>query len=87
MKGVIAMQQSWKDRNRNLCLFVSEWPKQMSKKEFRTRVQELIDSPDNLRHKARKPYSADSLINRLKNNGFVRFSADSKKWLNLCAKD
>jgi hypothetical protein len=77
--GVAAMQQAWATRNDNLRLAVSAWPPYMSKKDFRIKVQELINSPDNLR---RKSLTADSMINRLRNNHFFKFCKDTKTWVN-----
>ncbi len=80
--GVAAMQQAWATRNDNLRSAVSAWPPYMSKKDFRIKVQELINSPDNLR---RKSHTTDSMINRIRNKGFFRFCKAAKCWVNLCA--
>lgn len=80
--GVAAMQQAWATRNDNLRSALSAWPPYMSKKAFRIKVQELISSPDNLR---RKSHTSNSMINRLRSKGFVRFSKANKSWINLCA--
>lgn len=86
-KGVMAMQQGWKTRNENLREVVAGWPRAMSKKEFRNKVQALIDSPANLRQRKRKTHRPDSMINRLRSKGFVCFDSESKLWVNLCNSD
>ena len=47
-------------------------------------VKELIDSPENLRRKKHRKHCVDSMINRLRNKGFVKFNSDTKFWHNLC---
>lgn len=78
--GVAAMQQGWITRNDNLRQALREWPTSMTKREFRQRVHELIKSPANLR---RKPHRINSMINRLRSKGFVRFNKETKTWINL----
>jgi hypothetical protein len=84
-KGVAAMLQGWKERNQNLRAVVATWPKSMSKSSFRARVQELIDSPDNLRARNHKTHRPDSMINRLRSNGFAVYNPSTKRWVNLTA--
>jgi hypothetical protein len=86
-RGVAAMQQGWKTRNENLREVIETWPPTMSKKTFRAKVKELIDSPDNLRRRKRKTQRPDSMINRLRSKGFVIFNPDRKLWLNRCVPD
>lgn len=83
-KGVTCMQQTWVTRNNNLKEALTAWPPIMSKKEFRRLVKELIDSPENLRRKKHRKHCVDSMINRLRNKGFVKFNSDTKFWHNLC---
>ena len=82
IKGVVAMQQAWAERNYNLQSALSLWPTCMSKKDFRFKVKELISSPDNLRSKS---HTTESMINRLRKKGFFRFCKTTKCWVNLCA--
>lgn len=83
-KGVSAMQHTWKERNENLGKALAPWPRKMRKPEFKERVQALIDSPQNLRTRRNSPHQIQSMIDRLKINGFVKYNKKKKVWVNLC---
>ena len=83
-RGVKAMQLSWELRNENLGKAVAPWPRKMTKPEFKERIQALIDSPQNLRTRRNSPHQIQSMIDRLKINGFVKYDRKRKVWINLC---
>jgi len=83
-RGVLAMQQNWKERNENLGMKVAPWPRKMSKADFKERVQALIDSPENLRSRKHSPQRHESMVHRLRINGFVKYDRNKRVWINLC---
>lgn len=83
-RGVSVMQQNWKERNENLGMAIAPWPRRMCKTDFKERVQALIDSPNNLRSRKNSPQRYESMVYRLRINGFVKYDRKKKVWINLC---